>query len=114
MEFKIELSSDTVSVTGDMMVYCASDLKPALFEHFAAGSSTVQLDLSQVQEFDTAGLQLLLLLSRDLQGRLRIVACSPTVRAALELTRLNSLLAAVPEAGCSSGTPRVFTESRMR
>ncbi len=101
MESAIQSEAGTLRVTGDMTVYCASDLKPALLAAAAAGHCALELDLSQVQEFDTAGLQLVLLLSRELQGRLRISACSPTVRAALELTQMNKLLAAdapVPEA----------------
>ena len=47
-----------------------------------------------MQEFDTAGLQLILLLNRELLGGLRIVACSPGVRATLELTHLNKLIVA--------------------
>ena len=76
-----------------MTVYCASELKPALLAEAAAGYNSLELDLSQVQEFDTAGLQLLLMLNRELQGRLRIVACSPGVRAALTLCHASRLIA---------------------
>ena len=58
----------------------------------AAGHSS--LNLSQVQEFDTAGLQLVLLLNRELLGGLRIVGCSPGVRATLELAHLTKLIVA--------------------
>jgi anti-sigma B factor antagonist len=92
VEFKIETLAGTVSVSGDMTVYCASDLKTALLAEAAAGFNS--LDLSQVQELDTAGLQLLLMLNRELPGGLRIVGCSPGVRATLELTHLNELIAA--------------------
>jgi anti-anti-sigma factor len=92
MEFQIESRSGTIRVSGDMTVYCAADLKTALLAEVAAGNSS--LDLSQVQEFDTAGLQLILLLNRELLGGLRIAACSPGVRATLELTHLNKLIVA--------------------
>jgi anti-sigma B factor antagonist len=94
VEFQIESQSGRVSVAGDMTVYCASELKPALLLEAAAAHNSLELDLAQVQELDTAGLQLLLLLNRELQGRLRIVACSPGVRAVLQLTHLNRLLGA--------------------
>ena len=94
MEFQIESRSGRVSVAGDMTVYCAPELKPALLLEAAAGHNSLELDLSQVQEFDTAGLQLLLLLSLEMQGRLRIVACSPAVHAVLELTHSGRLLGA--------------------
>jgi anti-sigma B factor antagonist len=92
VEFQIESQSGTISVAGDMTVYCAADLKTALLAAVAAGNSS--LNLSQVQEFDTAGLQLIMLLNRELLGGLRIVACSPGVRATLELAHLNKLLVA--------------------
>ncbi len=94
MEFHIESQSGRVSVAGDMTVYCASELKSALLLEVAAGHNSLELDLSQVQEFDTAGLQLLLLLNREMHGRVRIVACSPGVRATLELTHSSRLLCA--------------------
>ena len=96
MEFQIESRSGRVSVSGDMTVYCAAELKPALLAEAAAGYHSLELDLSQVQEFDTAGLQLVLLLAREMQGRLRIVASSPIVRAALELSHASRLIGADP------------------
>jgi anti-sigma B factor antagonist len=83
VEFQVESRSGTISVSGDMTVYAAPELKAALLAEVAAGNTV--LDLSQVQEFDTSGLQLVLLLNRELQGALAIVACSPGVRATLEL-----------------------------
>ena len=92
MEFQVASRAGTISVAGEMTVYSAAELKTALQEALAAGGR--KLDLSQVQEFDTAGLQLVLMLNRELQGGLEIVAPSPTVRATLELTHLNRLIAA--------------------
>ncbi|MBS0416989.1 MAG: STAS domain-containing protein [Proteobacteria bacterium] len=83
MEFQIESRAGTISVAGDMTVYAAAELKTALLAEVAAGNS--RLDLAQVQEFDTSAVQLLLLLNRELLGGLKIVACSPGVRATLEL-----------------------------
>ncbi len=89
MEFEIESRSGTISISGDMTVYAASELKTALLAQVAAGNS--RLDLAQVQEFDTSAVQLLLLLNRELQGGLKIVACSPGVRATLELMNVKFL-----------------------
>ena len=83
MECQIESQSGTIHVSGDMNVYAASELKTALLAELTAGNTA--LDLSQVQEFDTAGLQLVLLLDRELRGQLRIAGCSPGVRATLQL-----------------------------
>jgi anti-anti-sigma factor len=90
VEFQIESRSGIATVSGDMTVYVASELKTALLAEVAAGSTA--LNLAQVQEFDTAGLQLLLMLNRELGGALRIVACSPGVRATLELAHLHELI----------------------
>jgi anti-sigma B factor antagonist len=92
VEFQIKSRSGTITLAGDMTVYVAAELKTALLAEFAAGHTA--LDLSQVQEIDTAGLQLLLLLNRELQGALKIRACSPGVRATLELTHLGRLITA--------------------
>jgi anti-anti-sigma factor len=92
VEFQVASHAGTISVSGEMTVYSAAELKTALLAELAAGAR--RLDLSQVQEFDTAGLQLVLMLNRELQGGLGILACSPTVRATLELTHLNRLIAA--------------------
>ena len=91
MEFQIESRSGTVAISGDMTVYAAAELKTALLAELADGNTA--LDLAQVQEIDTAGLQLLLMLNRELGGALEIVACSPGVRGTLELAHLNGLLA---------------------
>jgi anti-sigma B factor antagonist len=93
VEFQIESRSGRVTVSGDMTVYCAAELKPALLAEAAARHPSLELDLSQVQEFDTAGLQLVLLLYREMHGRLEIVSCSPNVQAALALCHLNRLIA---------------------
>ena len=89
MECQIESRAGTISVAGDMTVYTSAELKTALLAEAAAGNTC--LDLSQVQEFDTAGLQLVLLLQRELRGTLKIVACSPGVRATLDLMNVKLL-----------------------
>jgi anti-sigma B factor antagonist len=92
VEFQIESQAGTITVAGEMTVYSAAELKTALLAEVAAGHSA--LNLAQVQEIDTAGLQLLLLLNRELAGKLRILACSPGVRATLELAHLSQLIVA--------------------
>jgi anti-anti-sigma regulatory factor len=53
----------------------------------------LDLDLSKIGEFDTAGLQLLLMLRRESQRRLRVRGCSEVVRNALALCHLEHLIA---------------------
>lgn len=91
MEFEIEFRSGGLEIVGDMTVYSAGDLKTALLAQTIVGRR-LELDLSRVREFDTAGLQLLLMLKRRAQGELQIVACSHAVRGALSLCHLNALI----------------------
>lgn len=92
MQFEIQSGPGGLAVSGEMTVYSAADLKTALLAHSIVGQK-LQVDLSQVREFDTAGLQLLLMLKRRSQNQLRIVACSHAVRGVLALFRLDDLIA---------------------
>ena len=76
-----------LAVEGELTIYRAAELKPALLE--AVHTHAVPaLDLSAVTEFDSAGLQLLLVAHREaarLGKPLRIAAASPAVRDAFAL-----------------------------
>ncbi len=65
MTTRIESVEDGIRVTGEMTVYTASQIKQPLLDAIADGAANVQLDLSGVSEFDTAGVQLLLLIHRE-------------------------------------------------
>jgi anti-anti-sigma factor len=71
--------AERMVINEDMTIYHAEALKEKLMETLSR-SAVFELDLSQVVEIDTAGLQLLLLAKREsqLQGKtFRIVAHSP-------------------------------------
>lgn len=51
-------------IDGDMNIYTSCELKDKLLQKLAK-CQTMELDLSQVMEFDTAGFQLLALLKRE-------------------------------------------------
>jgi anti-anti-sigma factor len=51
-------------IEGDMTIYTASEIKDKLFKKLAK-CQAMELDLSQVVEFDTAGFQLLALLKSE-------------------------------------------------
>ncbi|MGE3771309.1 MAG: lipid asymmetry maintenance protein MlaB [Gammaproteobacteria bacterium] len=53
-----------MSISGEMTIYSAGELKEALLAA-VLGSDAVEVDLAQVNEFDTAGLQQLLLARRE-------------------------------------------------
>jgi anti-anti-sigma factor len=88
-----------VAVEGELSIYRAAELKAQLLPQ--AGTGEVVLDLSQVSEIDTAGVQLLLLSQREaaaLSRPWRLGAASPAVAEALNLLGLGALLPATEEA----------------
>lgn len=77
-------------IEGDMTIYSANALKGQLLEAIKASPELV-LDLSQVSEFDSAGLQVLYLAKREAGAAghaMRIHAHSQPVRELLELYNL--------------------------
>ena len=71
-----------LAVEGELTIYRAAELKPALLDAVRA-SAAPALDLSAVTEFDSAGLQLLLMARREAQrlGKpLHVAGASPAVR----------------------------------
>ncbi len=73
------------TIRGDMTIYTALELKQALLGPVAS-EQDVDLDLSHVHALDTAGLQLILVAKRELEGsgrKLSIVAPSLEVVEAL-------------------------------
>lgn len=89
----VVLASD-VTITEAAEVF--SVLLEALASSRSCGSDVVWLDLGQVSELDTAGLQVLLLAARQarrLGTRVGIAAASAAVRQVLALARLDQWLA---------------------
>jgi anti-anti-sigma factor len=81
-----------LAVEGEMTIYRAADLKPALLEAVRTHDAPV-LDLANVTEFDSAGVQLLLMARREatrLGKRLELRDASPAVRDAFALLGLTS------------------------
>jgi anti-sigma B factor antagonist len=83
-------SMHTLLVRDNLTIYNAAEQKKLLLSAMAV-TETLELDLSPVNEIDTAGVQVLILLKRE-SGRcghgLRIVAHSPAVCEALEFFNL--------------------------
>ncbi|WP_443094347.1 STAS domain-containing protein [Pseudoduganella chitinolytica] len=85
-------------IEGEMTIYRAAELKDVLFDALrqaTADARALALDLSQVTEFDSAGVQLLLMARREAQRQghpLQLVAHSPAVREVLNLTGLKARL----------------------
>ena len=76
-----------LAVEGELTIYRAAELKPALLDAVRA-SAAPALDLSAVTEFDSAGLQLLLVARGEaarLGKPLAVAAASPAVQDAFAL-----------------------------
>lgn len=79
-----------LSLTDDLTIYHALEQKTTLLDALAA-SDDLELDLLQVGEIDSAGLQLLILLKKEAQraGKsVSIVAHSQPVRAVIDFCNL--------------------------
>lgn len=88
MTTKVESVAGGIRVTGEMTVYTASQIKQPLVDAIADGPAEIQLDLSGVSDFDTAGVQLLLMVHREalVRGRnLQFAAASNIVREVLSM-----------------------------
>jgi len=80
-----------LAVDGEMTIYRAAELKPALIDAVRAHAAPA-LDLSAVTEFDSAGLQLLLAARREaarLGKPFAIAGTSPAVREVFALLGLD-------------------------
>ena len=92
----VSYEQQRVHVDSGMTIYTCGELKLHLIEHLTAHPEATGIDLSRVVEFDTAGLQLLLVARRhaSLGGReLRVINPSRAVSEVLELCRLNAWVA---------------------
>ncbi|TWI54850.1 anti-anti-sigma factor [Pseudomonas duriflava] len=92
MSEAVAQSCHRVALDGPLTIYTAADSKPKLLEPLQAGQE-VEFDLAGVDEFDSAGLQLLILAKREaarLDCRLSLCNHSPAVVELLELSGLAS------------------------
>ena len=91
----------TVHLTGELDMLTATDLLEALRSSLLAGSGDLRLDLSGLSFMDSAGLLALLDLTKQLEGRGRLVLLSPErpVARLLQLARADTIpnLAIVPD-----------------
>lgn len=80
-----------IAIDGEMNIYTAAEMKPALLEPFA-GADEVEVSLEGVSEIDTAGVQLLITAKREasaLNKSLRLVGHSQPVVDVFELCNLS-------------------------
>ncbi|MCY1281077.1 anti-anti-sigma factor [compost metagenome] len=92
-------------VTGELNIYNAAQLKDELVE-LLADHQQLDIDLAAVTDFDSSGVQILLLLKREAQRhgkRLTFVQHSACVREVLDLLNLVAELGdplVIPSAAC--------------
>lgn len=83
-------SPQRLALNDDLTIYHALEQKHRLLDALA-GTDDLELDLLQVREIDTAGLQLLILLKREAQRagkHVTIVAHSQAVRSIIDFCNL--------------------------
>lgn len=61
-------SGTLLSVEGDLTIYTVAQAKHALFDDYDTFVSPIALDLENLSEIDTAGLQLLLFMQKNLSN----------------------------------------------
>lgn len=87
-----------LSLEGELTIYNAAETKSRLMDALGR-SEALDVDLSNVTEFDTAGLQLVMLAKREAEraGKaLHYVNCSPMAREVFEFFNLDGQLG-IPE-----------------
>ncbi len=87
-------TSQRLTLQEDLTIYHALEQKRQLLDALAQADA-LELDLSQVAEMDTAGLQLLILLKREAQKagkQATIVAHSQAVRSVIDFCNLAAYL----------------------
>jgi anti-sigma B factor antagonist len=83
-----------LEIKGELNIFTAAELRLQLLEAIATGTE-LEVDLSQVGEIDSAGLQLMLAAKREAAGRnqsVHFTRHSPAVCDALELCKLSGQL----------------------
>lgn len=86
-------------IEGELTIYTAAETKERIVGALAAGSA-LEIDLSQVGEIDTAGLQLLILAKREAAARGASVALihhSSAVLECFELCNMTAVLGAAAD-----------------
>ena len=88
---KTQRNQTVISLNGECTIYEAADLKPKLVDDCKGLNKTVLLNLAQVSDLDCAGVQLLLMLRKQIMaegGTLQLQASNESVDRVLETLRL--------------------------
>lgn len=83
-----------IRIDGEMTISNANSIKDSLMKVLTQESPLIELDLSEVNAIDTAGVQILLLLNREAQGAnrtMRLKAMSNPVSSVLKLYNIQEI-----------------------
>jgi anti-anti-sigma factor len=96
MPLLCEILNDTalVNIDGELTIYTASDLAAQLLPRLGA-TPHMQIDLSQITEMDGAGLQLLIMVTREASRAGTALTLTGHSTAVLETLQLSGLGTAV-------------------
>jgi anti-anti-sigma factor len=83
-----KLSMSELRVDGDMTIYRATEVAQTLFDAVRAQPGDVSLDMSDVTEFDTAGLQLVLMARRMVEANGHHLEVAQPSECVLEVLKL--------------------------
>lgn len=78
------------AIEGELTIYRASELKQDLLDKIS-GNQEIDVDLSQVTEIDSAGLQLMVLAKREAAARSRVLRFDGHSKAVMEILDLADL-----------------------
>ena len=88
---KAAAAPSTLHIKGEMSIYRAHELKDSVLGALGQAAAELELNLADVTELDTAGIQILMLAKRQAQVAhkiLRLSAHSPAVLEAFEVLNL--------------------------
>lgn len=81
-------SSTNLAIAGEFNIFTASDTKSRLLEAIKQAVNDIEIDLSEVTEIDTAGLQLMVMAKRHAAGHAKSVRFTGHSAAVLQLIDL--------------------------
>jgi anti-sigma B factor antagonist len=95
MSCEVEKLNGVIHISGELTIYSAAVLKDGLFAALGEEADECRVDVSQVSEVDTSGLQLLIMMRRLCAAAAReftLLDPSDALREVLELLKLDCRL----------------------
>lgn len=90
-DIRVDMQQRAVTICGELTIFSVQDIRNRLLE-VLAGLDEVSIDLGEVTEIDTAGLQLMLLAKRKAGKTVRFCNHADAVLRLLDLANLGQAL----------------------